>query len=115
MANEMRLPIFKGDGSEDPGEHWFLCKVVWSIKKVTDEAVKRAQFSTTLRDPALSWYMKFVKASVHPKALNEIKTALSTEFKNPNSESQCITELKEIKQKVTEPFWEFDHRFKTLT
>jgi hypothetical protein len=31
------------------------------------------------------------------------------------SESQCITELKEIKQKVAEPVWEFDQRFKTLT
>jgi hypothetical protein len=37
------------------------------------------------------------------------------EFKHPNSKSQCITELKEIKQKVIEPIWEFDKRFKTLT
>jgi hypothetical protein len=54
MADEMRLPIFKGDGSEDPDQYRFLYKVVWSIKKVTDEAVKRAQFSTSLRDCALS-------------------------------------------------------------
>jgi hypothetical protein len=47
--------------------------------------------------------------------LNDIKAALSVEFKNPNSESQCIIELKEIKKKVTEPIWEFDQRFKTLT
>jgi hypothetical protein len=114
MADETRLPIFKGDGSEDSGEHWFLCKAVWSIKQVIDEAVKRAQFSNTLRDCALRWYMKFVKASVHPKALNDIKTVLSAKFKKPNSESQCIAELKEIKQKVTELVWEFDHRFKTL-
>jgi hypothetical protein len=115
MADEMRLPIFRGDGSEDPDQHWFLCEVVWSIKQVTDEAVKRAQFSTTLRDRALSWYMKFVTGSVQPKPLNDIKTVLSAEFKKPKSESQCITELKEIKQKVTEPVWEFDQRFKTLT
>jgi hypothetical protein len=50
MADEMRLPIFRGDGSEDPDQHWFLCEVVWSIKQVSDEAVKRDQFSTTLRD-----------------------------------------------------------------
>jgi hypothetical protein len=61
MADEMRQPIFRGDGSEDPDHHWFLCEAVWSIKKVNDKAVKRAQFSTTLRDHALRWYMKFVK------------------------------------------------------
>lgn len=54
MADERRLPIFKGDGSGDPDQHWFLCEAVWSIKQVTDEDVKRAQFSTTLRDRALN-------------------------------------------------------------
>jgi hypothetical protein len=59
--------------------------------------------------------MKFVSEAAQPKPLNGIKTTLSVEFKNPKSESQCITELKEIKQKVNEPIWEFDQRFKTLT
>jgi hypothetical protein len=54
MADEMRLPIFRGDGFEDPDQHWFLCEVVWNIKNVTDEAVKRTQFSTTLRYRPLS-------------------------------------------------------------
>jgi hypothetical protein len=40
---------------------------------------------------------------------------LIEEFKKPKSESQCIIELKEIKQKVVELVWEFDQRFKTLT
>jgi hypothetical protein len=61
MADEMRLPIFRGDGSEDPDQHWFLCEAVWNIKNVIDEAVKRTQFSTTLRDRALRWYMKLVQ------------------------------------------------------
>jgi hypothetical protein len=47
MADEMRLPIFRGDGSEDPNQHWFLCEDVWIIKQVTDEVVKRTHFSTT--------------------------------------------------------------------
>jgi hypothetical protein len=47
--------------------------------------------------------------------LNEINNALIVEFKKPKSESQCITEMKEIKQKVSKPVWEFDQRFKTLT
>jgi hypothetical protein len=97
MADEMRLPIFRGDGSEDPDQHWFLCEAVWNIKNVTDEAVKRTQFSTTLRDRALSWYMKLVQGLAQPKPLNQIKKTLIAEFKKPKSESQCITELKEIK------------------
>jgi hypothetical protein len=32
MEDEMRLPIFRGDGSEDPDQHWILCEVVWSVK-----------------------------------------------------------------------------------
>jgi hypothetical protein len=47
--------------------------------------------------------------------LNDIKTALSAEFKKPKLESQFIRELKEIKQRVAELVWEFDQRFKTLT
>jgi hypothetical protein len=94
MADEMRLPIFRGYGSEEPDQHLFLCKGVWSIKQVTDKAIKRTQFSTTLRDRALSLYMKFVSGYVQPKPLNEINTTLSVEFKKPKSESQCIAELK---------------------
>jgi hypothetical protein len=58
--------------------------------------------------------MKLVQGLVQPKPLDEIKNALIAELKKPKSESQCITELKEIKQKVAEPVWEFDRRFKTL-
>ena len=115
MVVEMRLPIFRGDGSEDPDQHWFLCEAIWNIKNITDEVVKRNQFSITLRDRALRWYMKLVQGLAQPKPLNEINNMLIAEFKKPKSESQCITELKEIKQKVTEPFWEFDQKFKTLT
>ena len=58
--------------------------------------------------------MKLVQGLAQPKLLNEIKNALIVEFKKPKSESQCIMELKEIKEKVEEPVWEFDQRFKTL-
>ena len=103
MTDEMRLPIFRGDGSEDPNQHSFLCEAIWNIKNVTDEAVKITQFSTTLRDRALSWYMMLVQGIAQPKPLNRIKNALIVEFKKPKSESKCITELKEIKKKVVEP------------
>jgi hypothetical protein len=59
--------------------------------------------------------MKLVQGLVQPNLLNEIKNALIVDFKKPKSESQCIAKLKEIKQKVVEPVWEFDQRFKTLT
>jgi hypothetical protein len=38
--------------------------------------------------------MKFVSGSAQPKPLNDIKNALSVDFKKPNLELQCITELK---------------------
>jgi hypothetical protein len=114
MADEMKIPIFRGDGSEYIDQHWFLCEAIWNIKNATDEAVKRTQFSTTLRDHALSWYMNLVQGFSQPKPLNQIKNALISEFKKPKSKSQCITELKEIKQKVAKPVWEFNQRFKTL-
>jgi hypothetical protein len=91
MIDEMRLPIFRGDGSKYPDQHWFLCKAIWNIKNVTDEVVKRTQFSTTLRDRTLSWYMKLVQGLAHPKPLGEIKNVLIVEFKKPKSKSQCIT------------------------
>jgi hypothetical protein len=108
MADEMRLPIFRGDGFEYPDQHWFLCESIWNIKNVIDEAAKRTQFSTMLRDQALSWYMKLVQGLEQPKPLNEIKNAMIAEFKKPNLESQCITKPKEINKKVAKPVWEFD-------
>ena len=46
--------------------------------------------------------------------LPQVKATLIVEFKKPKSESQCITELKEIKQKPMLLVWEFDQKFKTL-
>ena len=36
------------------------------------------------------------------------------EFRKPKLESQCITDIKEIKQALIETVWDFDQRFKTL-
>ena len=91
MADEMRLPIFRGDGYEDLDHHWFLCEAIWNIKNITDEDVKRNPFSTTPRDHELSWYMNLVQGLLQPNPLNEIKNTLIAEFKKPNSKSQCIT------------------------
>ena len=64
------------------------------------------------RDRALNWFMKYSNDKM--RTLIEVTTTLSSEFKKPKSESQCITELKEIKPKPTESVWEFDQKFKTL-
>jgi hypothetical protein len=46
MEDEMRLPIFRGDGFEDPNQHWFLYEALWNIKSIIDEAIKRTRFNT---------------------------------------------------------------------
>jgi hypothetical protein len=58
--------------------------------------------------------MKFSSSAQQPRTIKEIKDELKKEFKNPKYESQCITELKEIKQLPHESVWDFDQRFKTL-
>ena len=58
--------------------------------------------------------MKFFASAQQPRSIQEIKDELKKEFKKPKSESQCITELKEIKQLPHELVWDFDQRFKTL-
>ena len=65
---------------------------------------------------AMDWYMKFVQ--VPPgntvKALAQIQKGLIKEFRNPKSEVQYITELKDIKQYPNETIQDFDQRFKIV-
>jgi hypothetical protein len=42
MEDEMKLPIFRGDGYKDLDQHWFMCEAVWNIKSIIDEAIKRS-------------------------------------------------------------------------
>ena len=71
---------------------------------------------TTLRGCALDWYMKFsiVPIGVVPKTLNEIRLGLIDEFKKPKSESQCITDINELKKLQIKSVRDFDQRFKML-
>ena len=100
MGDDMKLLVFKGIGLEDPKQHWFLCNVVQSVKQDVDDAIKMAQLTTTFRDRALNQFMKYSNGQV--RTLLEVKAAMIVEFKKPKSKSQCITELKEIKQKTNE-------------
>ena len=96
VHDDIKLPVFKGTGSEDPEQFWFLCEAVWTAKNITDIDVRRVQLITSFKDRALTWFMKF--SSTQNPALAHIKAALIREFKKPKSELHCITELKEIQQ-----------------
>ena len=112
LFDDIKLPIFKGTGSEDPEQFWFLCEAVWNAKKITDPDVRATQLITSFRDRDLTWFMKF--SSNQSPTLDEIKEAIIKEFKKPKSESQSITELKEIQQRRNKSVWDFDQRFKVL-
>ena len=95
MADDIKLPIFRGTGLEDLEQHWFLCEAVWNVKQVQNNDIKMAQLTTTFRDRALNWFMKYSNGQA--RTLAQVRAALISEFKKPKSESHCITELKEIK------------------
>ena len=116
FVSDIKLPILNGNGLEDLEKHWFLCEVVWTVKQVQEEAIKRAHMIVTFRVRALDRYMKFyvVPVGVLQKSLDQIQIGFIEEFKKPKSELQCITELKEIKQLSTEFVWDFDQIFNTL-
>ena len=70
----------------------------------------------TLRGRAMYWSMKLFSMLVGTlqKTLEDIRWATISEFRNPQSKSQCITKIKEIKQAPAETVWDFDQWFKTL-
>ena len=92
VNDDIKPPVFRGTGSEDPEQFWFLCEAVWTTKNIMDQDIRRAQLVTSFRDRDLTWFMKF--SNTHNHALDDIKATIIKEFKNPKSESQCITELK---------------------
>ena len=106
VHDDIKLLVFKGTGSEDSEQFWFLYKAVWTAKNIMDQNTRRAQLVTSFRDRALTWFMKF--SSTQNYTLDDIKKEMIKEFKNPKSESQCITELKEIQQRSGELVWDFD-------
>jgi hypothetical protein len=67
VDNTLRLPEFKGVGSEDPEQHLFVCEIVWAAKNIQDEVVKIAQLATTFRGCALVWYMKLQVLRLHDR------------------------------------------------
>ena len=96
VGDDVKIPLFQGNGTKDPEQYWFLCEAIWIVKQVQDDDIKKGQLAMTFRGWALDWYMKFVQVPMrHPyKTLAQIRTGLIEEFKNPKYESQYITEIK---------------------
>jgi hypothetical protein len=46
-------PEFRGEATEDPEKHFFICAKIWEEKYINDEDTKLAQFAITLRDRTL--------------------------------------------------------------
>jgi hypothetical protein len=68
---------------------------LWNIKQVTDNDVEMEKLTTKFIDRELNWFMKYSNGQA--RTLAKVKATLTIESKNSKSESQCITELKEIK------------------
>ena len=116
VSDDMKIPLFHGNGTDDPKQYWLLCEEVWTIRKIADDDVKKGQLATTLWGRALDWCMKFmhVPMGTPTKTLDEVRKGIIEELWKPKFEAQYITELKEIKKFPNETIWDFDQRFKTL-
>ena len=113
-GDDVKLPLFHGNETEDPKKYWFLCEVVWTVKQALDDDAKKGQLVMTLRGHALDWFMKFVQVPTGTPTMTmaEIRKGFIEEFIKMKSEAQYIIELKEIKKYPNEIFWDFIQRFK---
>ena len=102
--------------TEDPEQYWFLCLVMWTIRKATDDDIKKGQLETNIWGHVLDWYMKFIQVPIGTpaKTLDEVKRGMIEELWKTKFEAQYITELREIKKFINEIVLEFDQIFKTL-
>ena len=116
VGNEKNLPLFHGNGTNDPKQYWFLCESVWRVRQNTNNDVKKGQLVTTLWGRVLDWYMKFIQVpkGTPAKTLDEVRKGKIEEFRKPKSKVQYIIEVKEIMQFSNETVSGFDQIFKTL-
>jgi hypothetical protein len=70
------------------------------MKRIMDKVSNIMKLETTFKDRALTWYTKYMAATLtrQTRSLTKIKRDFLREFQKPKSKSQCITEIKEIKQ-----------------
>ena len=62
----INLPVFKGEGSEEPEQFWFVVRAVREAHGVTEDNIKKATLVSALQDHGLTWYIKY--SSDHPNA-----------------------------------------------
>jgi len=58
VDNTLKLPDFKGIGSEDLEQHVFMCETIYTTNNVHDDDAKILKLAATFRGCALLWYMK---------------------------------------------------------
>lgn len=59
LSDDLRMPVFNGNRSQDPEQHMFVCETIWIVKQIQDQDAQIVQLATMFRDRALVWYMKF--------------------------------------------------------
>ena len=60
-GDEMKLPIFNGNGTDDLEQYWFLCEAIWTAQQIIDDDIKKSHLATSLRGRALEWFMRFTQ------------------------------------------------------
>ena len=68
----MKMLVFKGIGSEDPKKLWFVVNAPWTMQKITDDNLKKAQLAMPLQGRVLTWYIKLCQDR-HGVTLAEIQ------------------------------------------
>ena len=107
MASAIKFPVFKGVGNEDLNRFWFVIKVVWEARGVTNENINKAMMVSALQDHALMWYIKH--SNDNPNVgIADIQAVLNKEFSRPKSETQSIIEFKEITMLPGKTPWDLD-------
>ena len=77
-GDDTKLPLFDGNGTNNPEQYWFLYEAVWTVRQATDDDVKKGQLATTLWGRVLDWFMKFIQVPTgNPtKILDEFQRGL---------------------------------------
>ena len=92
-GDDVKLLLFQGNRTKDPEKYWFLCEVVWMVKQLQYDDIKKGQLATTFRGWVLDWYINFLQVLTgNPQNnLEEIRMGIIDEFKKLKSESKYIT------------------------
>ena len=63
-GGDAKLPLFHGNGTDNPEQYWFLCEAVWTVKQTMDDEVNKGQLETSLQGRPLDWFLKFVQIPI---------------------------------------------------